>query len=140
MLKLSQQEKAVAFMCRQTRRGHKEWFYAYDFLPPKLPPDCGDLFIGYEINSRLGEVRQLYPQMFENKKDGKYIIMKLKIATVNEWFSSLPKNIKQVVARELDYYPHMPDNRYNPGTTKIPGGQVVVNETQITTPEQGKLL
>lgn len=104
--KLTQHQKLVSMMCR-----HDHWWLPYDFMPPRMDfsnPYC----VGYEANSRLSELRKDYPKMIQTRREGRYKASRIDRTTVHEWFNDLPKDLKQVVALELDYYPHIPGNRY----------------------------
>lgn len=99
--KLTQYQKIVKLMC-QDKTGR--WFYPYDFMRS----DLGELFVGYKAPTRLNELEHDYPELFERQPEGKYIKRRLNRTTVSQWFSGLSKDLKQVVAKELDYYPYKP--------------------------------
>lgn len=99
MPKLTQQQKILTLMCRDKHR----WFYPYDFMDKGL----GDLFVGYKAGSRISELANDYPKMFQSKTEGKYVLRRLNPENFQEWFGELSKDLKQVVAKELNYYPHM---------------------------------
>ncbi len=99
--KLTQYQKIVKLMC-QDKTGR--WFFPYDFMRPEL----GELFVGYKAPTRLNELESDYPDMFSREPDGKYIKRRINRATVAKWFDDLSKDLKQVVAKELNYYPYKP--------------------------------
>lgn len=99
--KLTQYQKIIMLMC-QDKTGR--WFYPYDFMRQ----DLGYLFVGYKAPTRLNELELDYPELFERQPEGKYIKRRINRTTVHEWFGSLSKDLKQVVAKELDYYPQRP--------------------------------
>lgn len=98
--KLTQYQKIVKLMCQDTGK----WFYPYDFMRPGL----GELFVGYKAPTRLNELESDYPAMFSRESEGKYIKRRINSTTVGEWFSGLSKDLKSIVAKELDYYPQRP--------------------------------
>lgn len=93
---LTQHQKIVVKMCRYPDR----WFYPYDFMD-------GELFVGYKAPTRLNELEHDYPDLFLRKTEGKYVLRKINKADFQEWFKGLSKDLKQVVAKELNYYPQM---------------------------------
>lgn len=98
---LTQNQKILILMCRGTK---DKWFFPYDHMRPEL----GELFVGYVVQSRLTELQRDYPQMFEKEVDGKYTKRRLNRDKIAEWFPTLPKDLRQVVAKELNYYPYKP--------------------------------
>ena len=126
-MSMTQQEKIIITMLR----GRREWWLPFDFMRTS----DGELFVGYEASARLSELRKEYPDMIESKRDGKYVATRLRREAVAEWFNTLPKYLKQIVAKELDYYPHMPDNKYN----GLKADKIFIDEA-ATLPEQGSLL
>lgn len=102
---LTQYQKLLTIMCRDTTN---KWFYPYDFMQSQL----GQLFVGYKAPTRLNELEHDYPELFERQPEGKYIKRRINRSTVSQWFNGLSKDLKQVVAKELDYYPHIPGNKY----------------------------
>lgn len=97
---MTQYQKILTLMCQQPKR----FFYPYDFMDRGL----GHLFVGYKAPTRMNELEHDYPQLFERMVEGKYVRRRIQAETVGEWFNTLPKDLRQVVAKELDYYPHIP--------------------------------
>ena len=101
---MTQHEKIVTLMARDNTG---KWFYPYDFMPPRL--DMSDpLFVGYEATARIAELRKNCGSMFETIPDGKYKKFRIRKNEIGLWFNSIPKNIKQIIAREYNYYPYKP--------------------------------
>ncbi|WP_438980263.1 hypothetical protein [Polynucleobacter sp.] len=98
---LTQNQKILTLMCRGSK---DRWFFPYDHMRPEL----GELFVGYVVQSRLTELQRDYPQMFEKEVDGKYTKRRLNRDDIHIWFPTLPKDLRQVVAKELNYYPYKP--------------------------------
>ena len=97
---MTQYQKILTSMCKQPNR----WFAPYDFMRP----DLGDLFVGYKAGTRISELNHDYPSMFEKRINGKYTEFKIRADAVGEWFNTLPKDLRQIVAKELNYYPYRP--------------------------------
>lgn len=95
--KLSQKQKILTIMCRDKDK----WFYPYEFMDNNL----GDLFVGYKAPTRIAELAHDYPGMFLEKQSGKYTMRRLNGEKFLEWFPELSKDLRQVVAKELNYYP-----------------------------------
>jgi hypothetical protein len=70
--------------------------------------DLGLLFVGYKAPTRISELQADYPNMFLNKTEGKYVRRKLNHEAIATWFDSLSKDLKCIVAKELNYYPYKP--------------------------------
>jgi hypothetical protein len=96
---MTQYQKIVTIMCRDRHR----WFFPYDFMNPAL----GDLFVGYKAPTRIAELANDYPKMFQSRTEGKYVQRRLNPNDFQEWFAELPKSLRQIVAKELDYYPQV---------------------------------
>lgn len=90
-------------MCRRP----DTWHYPYDFMPPRLSMN-DPCFVGYEATARMAELRKAHPEMIETMPDGKYKRSRIRKDTIAQWFPGLPKDLRQIVAKELDYYPHIP--------------------------------
>ena len=90
-------------MCRSK---DKKWWKAHDLINAGVGTD---LFAGYEAGPRLSELTKDNPLMFSTKIDGKYHLRSLNFDTVSLWFDTIPKDLKQVIAKELDYYPQTPE-------------------------------
>lgn len=99
--KLTQYQKILILMCRGTK---DQWFFPYDFMRG----DLGDLFVGYKAPTRLNELESDYPLLFDREGEGKYIKRKLNREAFDTWFAALSKDLRQVVAKELNYYPQQP--------------------------------
>ena len=97
---LSQKQKILTLMCQSPNR----WFYPYDFMDREL----GDLFVGYKAGTRISGLNHDYPNLFSKRVEGKYTQHKINADTVGEWFNTLPKDLRQVVAHQLNYYPYQP--------------------------------
>lgn len=96
---MTQKQKIVTLMARYDR-----WFLPKDFMQNNL----GGLFVGYEATARLAELRGEYPEMLSTKPEGKFKKSRLNRESVDVWFQTLPKDLRQIVAKELDHYPHIP--------------------------------
>jgi len=46
--------------------------------------------------------------MIQTRRQGRFKASRIDRTTVAEWFNDLPKDLKQIVAKELNYYPHIP--------------------------------
>mgnify|MGYP006935494213 CR=1 FL=1 len=79
-----------------------------------MAKDLGDFYVGYKASARVPELENSYPAMFERREQGKFAEHRIKVDAVGEWFPTLPKDLRQIVAKELDYYPHVPGNRFSP--------------------------
>ena len=97
---MTQYQKVMTVLCQSPNR----WFYPFDFMRP----EAGDLFVGYKAGTRLAELAHDYPGMLEKRVEGKYTQYRVCKNTVGEWFNTIPKDLRQVVAKELDYYPYRP--------------------------------
>lgn len=98
---LTQYQKIVKLMCQ----AHEDkWFYPYDFMSQEL----GDLFVGYKAPTRLNELETDYPELFERELEGKYVKRRINRLAIDSWFSGLSKDLRQIVAKELNYYPYGP--------------------------------
>ena len=100
--RLTQHQKIVLIMCREPER----WFYPYDFMDSGL----GELFVGYKAPTRIAELAHDCPEMFEERAVGKYVQRRIKRETIAEWFPMLTKPLKQIVSKQLNYYPHLPED------------------------------
>lgn len=98
---LTQNQKILILMCRGAK---DKWFFPYDHMRSELD----ELFVGYVVQSRLTELQRDYPDMFEKEVDGKYTKRRLNRDAIHIWFPTLPKDLRQVVAKELNYYPYKP--------------------------------
>jgi len=101
MGRLTQYGKIVTLMCREKDR----WFYPFAFMTPEL----GNLFVGYKAPTRIAELQHDYPLMFLNKTVDKYVVRKLNVERIDDWFPDIAKPLKCIVARELNYYPYKPE-------------------------------
>jgi hypothetical protein len=90
---MDQYEKIVTYMSQNMYS--KVWWYAFDFMQPSL----GELFVGYEASARLSELAKEYPEVFDSKKDGKYLMRRLKVETLDTGMGVLPPNLKRIVSR-----------------------------------------
>lgn len=94
---MTQHQKIVVQFCRFP----DTWFYPYDFMGKTDP----ELFVGYKAPTRINELEHDYPNLFLRKTEGKYIKRKLNKEGFQDWYDTLSKDLKQVVAKELNYYP-----------------------------------
>lgn len=131
MSSLTQHQKIITALCYK-----QGWAYPYDFMPPRMD-FSNPLCVGYEATARMAELRKKYPEMIETKADGKYKCSRIRRETVADWFTDLPKDLRQIVAKGLDYYPHIPGNKYAP---KIVQQSTPSGPNPFYQPEQGKLL
>lgn len=92
--KLSQRQKIVAIMC--INADTKKWWKAHELINYTDHPD---LFVGYEAGPRLSELTKEYPEIFETKPEGKFLLRRMKFETGKEWYNNAPKDIKVVVKR-----------------------------------------
>lgn len=92
MAQLTQHQKIVAIMCRDKS---KRWWKSHEVM------NAGeaDLFIGYEVTARFSELASDYPDMLESKREGKYVIRRMRFETGKQWYYDLPKDLKQVVTK-----------------------------------------
>ena len=90
---MKQSEKVFALMCYN--RDTRQWWYPPMFMKEEL----GNFFVGYEASARLSELASKYPTMVESKKQGKYMLRRIKWETINEWLPTLPQNLKDIEAR-----------------------------------------
>lgn len=92
--KLTQQQKIVAIMCLNADT--KKWWKAHELISYG-----GDesLFVGYEAGPRLSELTKDYPDIFETKKEGKFLLRRMKFETGKEWYQDAPDDIKLMVRR-----------------------------------------
>jgi len=93
----TQYQKILIQMCRH----HDKWFYPYEFMGQTDP----ELFVGYKAPTRLNELEKEYPNLFLRKAEGKFVLRQINKAEFQNWFSKLSKDLKSVVAKELNYYP-----------------------------------
>lgn len=96
MNKLTQHQKILIRMSRL--KDEQEWFFPYDFMPPKLPL-THDLCVGYEASARLTELATDYPDMIESQPDGKYKKRRVRWETMAQWFPNLPKDLRYAMHR-----------------------------------------
>lgn len=89
---LSQNQKILTRMCRDTS---KEWWFPYDFMER----EPAYLFVGYEASARLSELAKSYPDMIDTRQSGKYKQRRLCLDTIDQWFNSLPKELRYVLHR-----------------------------------------
>ena len=94
MAQLTQHQKIVAIMCINKT---KTWWKSYDLL--NATDGNNDLFIGYEVTARFSELASTYPDMFENKREGKYIIRRMRFETGRDWWHNLPKDMQQLISK-----------------------------------------
>jgi hypothetical protein len=95
-LTFTQHQKILGLMV--ACKGRKEWFRAYDFMPPRLPLDhiyC----VGYEATARFAELAGKYPDMIESVTDGKYKKRRINWDTMDQWLSQLPKGLRYMFHR-----------------------------------------
>lgn len=67
--------------------GKKTYFYAYDFMPPRMSMD-DECFVGYEASARMSELARDFPDLIESGKDGKYRTLRFRFENVG---MALPK-------------------------------------------------
>jgi len=87
MTELTQHEKIVKLM---VIRPDHVWWYPYDFMRG----DLGDYFVGYKAPTRLAELENKFPLMFESKREGKYIIRRFRKEGLNDFYYQLPDRMK----------------------------------------------
>lgn len=79
---LTQQQKIVAFMCQHP---DTKWWLPTAFMRPA----AAEFFVGYEASARFSELASDYPDMFESRRNGKYIERRIKFETMPEWIKSI---------------------------------------------------
>lgn len=136
---MTQQQKIVTLMCRDRAA---RWFFPYDFMPPRLTMG-NQCFVGYEAAARMAELRGDYPDMIETLPDGKYKKSRIRFAEIRKWFPLLSKDLRQIVAKELNYYPYIPDNKPNhaliqPERLSEPPGTAETAQTTLLDVEPAK--
>lgn len=85
---LGQAEKIILTMIR--RYGKQTYFYAYDFMPPRMSMD-DECFVGYEASARMSELARDYPDLIESGKDGKYRTLRFRFENVGVALTKLPE-------------------------------------------------
>ena len=93
-MKLTQQQRIVAVMCKEATT--KKWWKAHELINYTADPD---LFVGYEAGPRLSELCRDYPDIFESKSEGKYLLRRIKFEFGSQWYKSAPDDIKLVVRK-----------------------------------------
>lgn len=98
---MTQKEKIVALMIR--RRAVQEWFYPYEFMPPRLP-FSDPLCVGYKAPTRIAELHDEFPDLFEKKDnvDGKYTIRRFRFENLSVLLSTMPAKWVKFIREELD--------------------------------------
>lgn len=91
-MKLTQQQKIVAFMCVHYT---KSWWLAKDFMQP----DMGDLYVGYEATARLAELVKDNPAIFETKRDGRFRAVRIRFEHGRQWYKDAPAPIQLMVRK-----------------------------------------
>lgn len=91
--RLTQKHKILILMCRKPNK----WFYAYEFMKPNL----GELYVGYEAPTRIGDLKRLASNIFEQKQEDKYTQHKLNVAEIETWYELLPSDLKAIVKNNL---------------------------------------
>lgn len=91
--RMTQKDKIVALMCRHPNK----WFYPYEFMKP----DLGALYVGYKAPTRIAELHNKYPTMFETRNKEQFKQRKLNLATINTWYEQLTPHLKQTVKQYL---------------------------------------
>lgn len=92
-MKLTQHQKIVAIMCIEAER--KKWWKAHELINYHDE----SLFVGYEAGPRLSELTKDYPQIFETKSEGKYLLRRMRFETGRQWYKTAPPEIKAMVQR-----------------------------------------
>ena len=83
------------------RYGEQEWFYPYDFMPPRL--GMGDeCFVGYEATARLSEIHRGSFKLTEAVRDGKYKKHRLILDNVRAHLHEIPEDMRIPLIRELE--------------------------------------
>lgn len=92
----TQHQKIIGYMI--ARKDQQEWFYAYDFMPPRMTLDyvyC----VGYEATARFAELAGKYPDMIESVSDGKYKKRRIRWDTMSQWLPQLDKDLRYMFHR-----------------------------------------
>lgn len=109
MSSLSQQQKIVAIMCIEA--GRKKWWKAHELI--NYGTEEQGLFVGYEAGPRLSELTKQYPEIFDTKQEGKYLMRRMRFETGKKWYATAPPEIKAMVKR---YYtaniPQLPEQEH----------------------------
>lgn len=72
-----------------------KWWFPQDFMR-----SGADLFVGYEASARLSEVASLYPEMIESRREGKYVVRRMRIENLNNFIATLPKELRDMFDNE----------------------------------------
>lgn len=86
---LTQHQKIIAIMCINQQQ---RWWKPQDIM--KAGQD--KFFVGYEASARLSELGSEYPDMIESKREGKFMLRRLRFETGKEWYKDLPKDLQQM--------------------------------------------
>jgi hypothetical protein len=92
----TQHQKILGLMI--ARKDKQEWFFAYDFMPPRLSLDyvyC----VGYEATARFAELAGKYPEMIESQNAGKYKKRRILWDDMAKWLPLLPKDLRYMFHR-----------------------------------------
>lgn len=92
----TQHQKIIGYII--ARKDQQEWFYAYDFMPPRMTLDyiyC----VGYEATARFAELAGKYPDMIESVSDGKYKKRRIRWDTMPAWLPQLDKDLRYMFHR-----------------------------------------
>jgi len=90
--KLTQQQKIVATMCLNK---NKDWWLPSDFMKVGL----GDLFVGYEASARLSELQTENFEMFESRRNGRFLERRLCFDTAELWWSGISRDLQAVIKK-----------------------------------------
>lgn len=93
-MKLTQQQRIVAVMCIEAAT--KKWWKAHELINYTANPD---LFVGYEAGPRISELCRDYPEIFESKQEGKFLLRRIKFEYGKQWYSTAPDDIKLVIRK-----------------------------------------
>jgi hypothetical protein len=100
---LTQYQKIVTLVSHFNNK----WFLVSDFQRN----DLGDYFVGYKASARINELEHDYPDMFLRRPNGRFVERKINQDEITKWFPTLTKDLRQIVAKQLNYYPHIPNDR-----------------------------
>lgn len=89
---LTQHQKIVAMMCQHHE---KKWWLPTDFMKMEI----GQFFVGYEASARLSELQSENPEMFESRRNGKFMERRICFETGKSWYSKAPKDLQLMIKK-----------------------------------------
>lgn len=96
---MTQQETIVSTMVR--RHKTQQWFLPMDFMPPRA--EFNEIaFVGYEASARLSELVKEYPDLFESRRQGKYMARRLRIEKAWDQAGLIGGSFGEFLEKELE--------------------------------------